>query len=139
MKIEKKTWPELFQKMADGDKTHDLRLADFKCSLGDILVLREWNPKTKEYTGRVLEKTVTHVIKTKDVKFWPKEDVEKYGFQIISFKQVPGQKKKHFYIKCVPQQSIITMAKKLFDEDEENGDEDDEDRHDEDTGDEDDY
>ena len=40
----------------------------------------------KEYNGRVIEKKVTYVIKTKDVKFWPKEEVEKYGYQIIAFK-----------------------------------------------------
>ena len=86
MKIKKKTWPELFQKIVDGDKTFDLRLADFECKEGDILVLEEWNPNTKKYTGRVLEKKVTFVLKTKDIKFWPKEDMEKYGYQIISFK-----------------------------------------------------
>lgn len=86
MKIEKKAWPELFQKVLDGDKTFDLRLADFKCNPGDILVLREWDPKTKKYTGRVLEKEITYILKTKDLKFWSKEETEKYGFQIISFK-----------------------------------------------------
>ena len=86
MKIEKKVWPEYFQKIIDGVKKYELRLADFECNPGDILVLREWNPKTKEYTGRVVEKTVTYVGKTKGQTFWPKEDVEKYGFQIIAFK-----------------------------------------------------
>ena len=86
MKIEKKIWPKFFQKILDGDKTSELRLADFECNPGDTLVLREWDPETKEYTGRVLEKQVTYVLKTKDVKFWPIEEVEKYGFQIISFK-----------------------------------------------------
>lgn len=86
MKIAKKTWPDLFQKIIDGDKNFDLRLADFECKEGDILVLEEWDPKTKKYTGRVLEKKVTFVLKTKDIKFWPEKDVEKYGYQIISFK-----------------------------------------------------
>jgi ribosomal protein S17 len=86
MKIEKKVWPEYFQKILDGEKTFELRLADFECKKGDILVLREWNPKTKGYTGRTIEKEVTYVLKTKDVKFWPKEDIEKHGLQIISFK-----------------------------------------------------
>jgi hypothetical protein len=86
MKIEKKCWPEFFQQIVDGNKTFELRLADFKCNQGDILVLKEWNPKTEKYTGRVLEKEVTCVLKTKDVKFWPKEDIEKYGLQIILFK-----------------------------------------------------
>lgn len=86
IKIEKKVWPEFFQKIVDGTKKVELRLADFECAPDDVLVLREWDPKTKEYTGRVIEKKVTYVIKTKEVKFWSKDDVDKYGFQIISFK-----------------------------------------------------
>lgn len=86
MKIEKKVWPEYFQKIIAGVKTYELRLADFECKPGDVLVLKEWDPKTKEYTGRVIEKTVTYVGKTKGQPFWPKEDVEKYGYQIIAFK-----------------------------------------------------
>lgn len=83
MKIEKKTWPDLFQDVYDGKKNFDVRLADFECEEGDTLVLREWDPKTKGYTGRQIEKTVRYVIKTKDLKFWAPEEVEKYGFQVI--------------------------------------------------------
>jgi len=86
MRIKKKIWPEFFQRILDGDKTFELRLADFECKPGDILVLEEWNPETKEYTGRVLEKKVTYVTKTKNIKFWPEKDIEKYGYQIIAFK-----------------------------------------------------
>jgi len=86
MKIEKKVWPEYFQKIIDGIKTYELRLADFECNPGDILVLKEWNPETKEYTGREIEKVVAYVGKTKGQTHWPKEDVEEYGFQIIAFK-----------------------------------------------------
>ena len=86
MRIEKKVWPEYFQKIVDEVKTYELRLADFECKQGDILVLKEWDPKTKQYTGRVIEKAVTYVGKTKYQTFWPKGDVEKYGFQIIAFK-----------------------------------------------------
>lgn len=77
MRIEKKVWPNFFKKILDGYKTFELRLADFECRLGYILVLKEWGPETKKYTARVLEKQVTYVIKTKDIKFWSKEDVEK--------------------------------------------------------------
>lgn len=86
MKIEKKIWPEYFDKIASGEKTFELRLADWKCNPGDILVLREWDPKTKEYTGRQIEKEATYVLKTKDIDLWPKEEIEKYGFQIIALK-----------------------------------------------------
>jgi len=86
MRIEKKVWPEYFQKILEGKKTHELRLADFECKEGDVLVLREWDPKTKKYTGRVLDKEVTYVCKTKNMNFWPKEEAEKFGYQVISFR-----------------------------------------------------
>ena len=86
MKIEKKVWPEYFEKILQGKKNFELRLADFECKEGDVLLLREWNPKTREYTGREIEKKVGYVIKTKELEFWSKEDVEKWGFQVISFK-----------------------------------------------------
>ena len=86
MKIEKKIWPEYFEKIQSGEKTFELRLADWECNPGDILVLKEWDPKTKNYTGRQIEKEVTYVLKTKDIKLWPEENIEKYGFQIISIR-----------------------------------------------------
>ena len=86
-KIEKETTPELFEKVKSGEKTFDVRLNDFKCKKGDTLILREWDPKTKKYTGRSLEKKVSFVITTKELaKFWTKEEIEKYGFQVIGFK-----------------------------------------------------
>jgi len=86
MKHEKKVWPEYFQKILDGSKHYELRLADWECNVGDVLVLQEWDPKTKKFTGRTLEKEVTYVGKTKNQTFWSKEEVEQHGFQIISFK-----------------------------------------------------
>ncbi|MBP8591060.1 DUF3850 domain-containing protein [Candidatus Shapirobacteria bacterium] len=86
MKIEKKVWPKYFQAILDGEKTFELRLADFKCGPGDILVLREWNPDTRQYTGRKLKKRITYVSKTKECRFWPQEEIEKYGYQVIGFK-----------------------------------------------------
>lgn len=83
-KIEKKTWPEMFQLVLDGKKKFDARIADFEINEGDMLVLREWDPKTREYTGRELEKKVGYILKTKEVDFWSKEEIEKYGIQIIS-------------------------------------------------------
>jgi len=86
MKIEKKIWPEFFRLVRSGKKTCELRLADFKCKPGDTMVLREWNPKTGKYTGKIVKKKVTSVIKTKDIRFWPKKMIEKYGLQIICIK-----------------------------------------------------
>ena len=88
-KIEKKTWPELFQAIVEGKKTFDLRLNDFDIAEGDVLVLNEWDPKTKSYTGRELEREVGYVGKWKIddlTKFWPRKDIENKGLQVISLK-----------------------------------------------------
>ena len=86
MRIEKKTVPELFEKIISCEKNFELRLADWKCSPGDILILKEWDPVKKEFTGRFIEKEVSFILKTKDLNFFSKKDIEKYGFQVISFK-----------------------------------------------------
>ena len=82
--IKKKSWPEIFEKVLSGEKKFDLRLGDFEISEGDILILEEWDPEKKEYTGRKLEKRISYVLKTKDVEFWPEEDINKFGFVIVS-------------------------------------------------------
>ena len=84
MIIKKKCWPEYFEKVLSGDKKLELRLADFECSIGDILLLEEYDPKTQRYTGRKLSRKITYIIKTKDFDFWTAVDIEQYGFQIMS-------------------------------------------------------
>ncbi len=89
MKIDKKVWPEYFQLIIDGKKTFELRLNDFDISEGDTLVLKEWDPSTKDYTGRILEKKVGFVGRWKIdelTKFWPREDINEKGLQVISLK-----------------------------------------------------
>ena len=82
-RIEKKTWPDLFQDVLDGKKNFDLRLNDFDCEVGDILVFKEYDPNTKEYTGREVEKRIGYVLRTKDNEFWKKEEIEKYGYIVM--------------------------------------------------------
>jgi ASC-1-like (ASCH) protein len=85
--IEKKCWPEYFQAILNGEKTFEVRLADFQANKGDILLLREYNPKTKQYTGREIKKEITYISKLEKLKeFWRKEEIEKYGIQVIGFK-----------------------------------------------------
>lgn len=82
--IEKKTWPDSFQKILSGEKTYDIRLADWRCAPGDVIEFREYDPKLNRYTGRSLRKVAGYVGKTKDWRVWPEEDIRKHGFQIIS-------------------------------------------------------
>lgn len=85
MEIEKKIWPQYFEKILSGEKSFEIRLADFEIGSGDVIVLREWNPDTKEYTGRKIEKEVRYVSKIKSLTTYSKEDIEKYGLQVIGF------------------------------------------------------
>jgi len=83
--IKKKIWPEYFELIVSGKKKYELRLNDFDVKEGDILLLEEYNPKSKSYTGRSIKKKVTYVAKFKiDKLFWPKEEIEEKGIQVLS-------------------------------------------------------
>lgn len=83
--IKKKIWPEYFELVALGKKKFELRLADFDIVEGDTLVLEEWDPKTKEYTGRKLEKKAGFILKFKLGDFGQEKDIIEKGLQVISF------------------------------------------------------
>lgn len=83
MVIKKKIWPAYFERVVAGQKKFELRLGDFAAAEGDMLILEEWDPQTKRYSGRSVETTVTGVLKTKDVSFWSAEEVERHGYQVI--------------------------------------------------------
>ena len=93
--IEKKVWSKYFQMIWDGEKTFEGRLADWECNPGDTLILKEYDPD-KGYSGRKLSVKVTYVSKTKNWNYWSKDEVEKYGFQIISFEPIFQERVKMF-------------------------------------------
>ena len=59
---ELKTWPEYFQEVFISHKMFEVRKCDRDFQLGDILILKEWNPVTEDYTGRKLARTVTYIL-----------------------------------------------------------------------------
>lgn len=81
--IHKKIWPENFDLVAAGKKRFELRLADFDVKEGDALVLEEWDPKTKTYTGRKLEKKVDYIFKFDLDKFGQKKEIIEKGLYVI--------------------------------------------------------
>ena len=85
--IKKKIWPEYFEKVAAGEKRFELRVADFDVEEGDVLILEEWDPKIKEYTGRKIEKKVDFVLNFKLDDFGQKKIIEDKGFYVIQFKK----------------------------------------------------
>ena len=86
-RIEKRLWPEGFQKVLEGKKTYELRLGDFEIQEGDILILKEWNPETSSYTGRTLERSVGHVGRWMEgdlEMYWTPDQIRQHGLQAIS-------------------------------------------------------
>ena len=81
--IEKKIWPEYFELVSSGKKKFELRLADFNVKEGDILLLEEWYPKTKEYTGRKIEKRVSFILKFNLNDFGQEEVIKEKGLVVI--------------------------------------------------------
>jgi len=84
MIIKKKIWPEYYDLVSSGKKKFELRVADFEIQEGDTLLLEEWDPKTKEYTGRRLEKKVGYVLSFKLDDFGQKKDIEEKGLVVVS-------------------------------------------------------
>ena len=82
--IEKKILKKYFDLIQSGQKTYELRLADWQCNPGDTLRLIEIDDDTKQPTGRSIEKTVGFVGKTKELDFWSEDEIREHGYQIIS-------------------------------------------------------
>jgi len=57
-----KTWPAFFRAIETGLKHFEARLNDRDFKSGDVLHIQEWNPETKEYTGRELVREVSYVL-----------------------------------------------------------------------------
>lgn len=59
---ELKTWPEFFESVSSGRKPFEVRKNDRDFKVGDVLILKEWDPEKELYSGRVLYKTVTYLL-----------------------------------------------------------------------------
>jgi len=81
--IKKKIWPRNFDLVSSGKKKFELRLADFDIKEGDTFVLEEWDPKTKAYTGRKMEKRVDYVFKFNLNDFGQGKEISEKGLFII--------------------------------------------------------
>jgi len=84
-KIRKKIWPKWFSIMKSKKKNVELRLADFSIKKGDVLILEEWDPKKKEYTGKMLRKKARRIIKFNPFDFYTAKEIKKYGCYLIEF------------------------------------------------------
>ena len=81
--IKKKILPEYFDLVESGKKRFEIRLADFSVQEGDELLLEEWNPDTKQYTGRTISKKVGYIFQFDLDKFGQKKEIEQKGLYVL--------------------------------------------------------
>ena len=60
---ELKCWPGPFKEIAEGRKNFEYRVNDREFEIGDILTLREFDPKTSLYTGYQISRPVNYILK----------------------------------------------------------------------------
>lgn len=86
---ELKSWPELFEPMVQGVKTHDLRRADDRqFQVGDHLRLREYDPRAERYSGRECTVEITYITSA-DVPCAYFEAALNPQYSILSVRLVP--------------------------------------------------
>jgi hypothetical protein len=57
-----KTWPEYFKAVASGAKSFEVRLHDRDFRVGDTLILQEYDPQVRAFTGQTHTATVTYLL-----------------------------------------------------------------------------
>ena len=57
-----KTLPAYYRQVRDGRKRFELRKNDRKFMVGDLLLLREWEPTEEQYSGCVTVAVITCVV-----------------------------------------------------------------------------
>jgi hypothetical protein len=58
---ELKCWPEFFEDVFTGQKSFEIRRNDCNYQVGDVLVLKEWQPDARSFTGREIRVRVTYL------------------------------------------------------------------------------
>lgn len=79
-----KTWPMHFKGVVGGTKRFEIRRADRPFAIDDVLLLREWDPKTQEYTGRGTRVRIASILQGEDLALLKVES----GWCIMSIEPV---------------------------------------------------
>lgn len=57
-----KTWPEYFKEVSSGNKKFEVRKNDRPFKVGDTLILQEYDPQSKQYTGNELTFKIAYIL-----------------------------------------------------------------------------
>lgn len=80
---ELKTWPDVFDDILSGHKTHEFRRNDRAFESGDVLLLREFVPAGERYTGREV------AVQIKAISYGPEWGIPE-GYAAFSIKKLDG-------------------------------------------------
>lgn len=64
---ELKITPDYFKEVLKGNKRAELRIDDRGFKTGDIVLLKEWKPKLKKFSGRGTHVKITHILRCGDL------------------------------------------------------------------------
>jgi len=74
--LELKIWPDYFDAVKDRRKNFVFReVRDRDFNVGDVLILREYDPRTLDYTGRVCRRPITYCL-------W----LDEYGLRVSKYR-----------------------------------------------------
>lgn len=76
-----KCWPEYFEPIEKGNKLFELRKCDRPYIVGDDVLIQEYEPATKLYTGREAKFNICFILKDLPKSFGLKE-----GYCILGLK-----------------------------------------------------
>ena len=62
MMHELETWPEYYKAIVSGKKNFEVRKADRFFEVGDLLILKEFDPDKNAFTGREIAKEITYIL-----------------------------------------------------------------------------
>lgn len=65
--------PKYFKEIVDGNKNFEVRKNDRNYKIGDTLILKEYDPIKKNFTGNSAKTTVIYILKDKDFPIGIKE------------------------------------------------------------------
>jgi hypothetical protein len=83
---EVKSWTKWFPAIIAGDRTADIRRDDRGYAIGDTLMLKEWCPIKRIYTGRFAMAGITHIIRNGFTPCAESPHCLSDGFAVLSIK-----------------------------------------------------
>ncbi|MEC0329184.1 DUF3850 domain-containing protein [Paenibacillus macerans] len=70
---------EFFEPVLRQDKSFEIRKNDRNYLIGDLIILNEWEPSKKQYTGRKVKGVITYI-----TDFEQKDNYVVFSFKLIN-------------------------------------------------------